>query len=164
MKIILICCADKNNGIGYKDKLLFKFPKDMKYFRDKTMGHTVVYGRKTFDSMGNRLLEGRDNYILSRDPWYHVDGAKAFMDAEMVIEMAKASFEDELYIIGGGEIYELFMPYYTHLLITEVDAEVKADAFLPDISSLKLVDVNLLDDGTTKEGHFGYFMEYIVER
>lgn len=164
MKIILICCADKNNGIGYKDKLLFNFPKDMKYFRDKTMGHTVVYGRKTFDSMGHHLLEGRLNYIMSRDPWYDVEGAKTFTHPEMVIEIAEAMSEDELYIIGGGEIYELFMPYYTHLLITEVDAEAKADAFLPDISNLKLSDVNLLDEGATKEGHTGYFMEYLVER
>lgn len=129
----MIAAIGKNRELGRDNKLIFDLKKDMAHFREITSGHTVIMGRKTFESIG-RALPNRTNIVISRDKEFksHHD-IKIVSTAEEALEEAKKYEEKEVFVIGGAQIYELFMPYADKLYLTIVDKEVKdADAFFPD--------------------------------
>ena len=132
MKAILSC--DLNNGIGKDGGLLLRIPEDMKRFKRITMGGTVVMGRKTYESLpGKKPLPGRKNVILSRtlkeaEGFYIADSVAALFD------IIKDADEDSVYVIGGGEIYALLMPYITDVYLTVIEHEFDADTFFFDIA------------------------------
>lgn len=138
----MIAAMAADNGIGLNGDLPWaKLPSDMKYFMDKTMGHAVVMGRKTWDSIPEkyRPLPGRRNFILSRDPAFfgssdRFPNAFGLNTVESVLEMAK---DETFFIIGGSDIYKLFMPHADELLITRIitlPSSYHADTFFPEIS------------------------------
>lgn len=132
----LIAAVDKEQNIGYKGNLLFSLPDDMKFFRTTTSGKTVVMGRKTLESFpGSKPLKNRLNLVLSRSK-HSVDGAEFVESVEELLERIKHLDTDEVYVIGGAQIYSLFLPYCDTALITRVDAVAeKADAKFPTLSS-----------------------------
>lgn len=130
--ITLVSCLDMNNGIGDADNdLLFDFPKDKKHFNSVTSGGIVVMGRKTWESLPKRPLAKRKNYILTRDKSFTVsNGAKVVHSIEEVLELSK-SFE--VFVIGGGEIYEQFLPHADKMILTHVHVvDGRARVFFPD--------------------------------
>lgn len=125
--IALIACMDRNHVIGKDNQIPWHLPADLKYFKETTMGHTVVMGRKTFESIG-KPLPGRRNVILTRDKGFRVEGAEVVHTVEEVLKR-----QEDLFIIGGATIYEQFMPYAEKLYITKIEAEFEGDAFFPPI-------------------------------
>lgn len=126
-KIALIAALDKNRAIGRQGALPWHLPDDLKRFRALTMGKTILMGRKTFDSIG-RPLPRRRNLVLTRQRGLSLEGAEVVGSLEEAL-----SQDEELWVIGGGEVYALTLPLATHLYLTQVDAQVDgADAFFPE--------------------------------
>jgi dihydrofolate reductase len=124
----LIAAVDKNGGIGHENGLPWQIPEDLKHFRRETMGKPVIMGRKTFESIG-RPLPQRHNIVISRNTAWHHDGVS------LLTSVASCKFvlkhQPEVFVIGGSEIYELFLPHAKRIVLTEIDSEFKCDAFFP---------------------------------
>lgn len=130
----IIAAIGKNHELGKNGDLVFRIKEDMKYFRNTTSGHSVVMGRKTWESLPGKLPH-RQNIVVSRHP---VEGADTTItDLPAFIKQNKASSE-EIFIIGGGSIYAEFLPHATTLYLTEVDAtDADTDTFFPDFDKSK---------------------------
>lgn len=136
--ISIIAAVGKNNAIGRNNRLIWDFPNDLKHFQKITSGHTVIMGDRTYESIG-RLLPNRKNIIVSLDESYRVKGAEVRNSLEEVLNEYKNS-EEEVFVIGGGVIYKLSLPFVDKLYITLVDDEPQdADTFFPDYSEFKKV-------------------------
>jgi len=134
MKTILVA-YDKKRGIGAANDLLWQrdLPADMKHFKETTMGGAIIMGRKTFESIG-RTLPGRQNIIISRDMNTIVDGAAVASGLETAYSMVEP--HREVFVIGGGQIYQLAMDSVDKIIATEVDARFdQADVFFPKIDT-----------------------------
>lgn len=125
----LIACVGKNRELGKGGKLIFHIKEDMKFFRDTTMGHKIVMGRKTWESLPHKL-PGRTNLVISRR---EVEGADETI-TELSDYIAKnENTSEEIFVIGGGMVYFEFLKHAKKLYLTEVDAEeVAADTFFPE--------------------------------
>lgn len=129
--IILIAAIGKNRELGKGPELIWKLSDDLKRFREVTKGHPVIMGKKTFDSIG-RVLPKRVNIIITRDTEFRQEGAVVVHSVEQAIETAKNLGTEDVYVIGGGEIYRQTLPYADRLDLTLVDAEdPNADVFFP---------------------------------
>jgi len=135
MKISMIAAMSKNRVIGKAGKLPWHLPEDLKYFKDKTRGHPVVMGRKTFDSLGCKPLPGRKNMVVTRQPAFSAPGVDAFGSLEAALkalELEYGATEEEIFIIGGGELYTAGLQFADLIYLTEIDCEVEGgDAFFP---------------------------------
>jgi dihydrofolate reductase len=141
MRVSILVAVAENGVIGRGGKLPWHLSDDLKRFKQLTMGHTIVMGRKTWDEIG-RALPGRRSVVISRQAGYHAEGAQVVAGLEEAIEIAKAAGDNEAFVIGGGEIYELAMTRVDRLYLTRVHAEVEGDACFPRFaeSSWQLVE------------------------
>ena len=142
--ITLIAAIGKNNELGKDNDLVWKLPADQKHFRERTTGHTMIMGRKTFESLG-KILPNRRHIIIPRDKDYKAAGAEVAHSLEGALELVKNSHatmdgarhdsaESEIFVIGGAEIFNQAMNVADRLDITHIDAEdKKADVFFPEI-------------------------------
>ena len=132
----LIAAVDNDRNIGNKGGLLFSLPDDMKFFRETTSGKVVVMGRKTLESFpGSKPLKNRVNIVLSRSG-HSVDGAEFVTSVDELLRKLKEYDTDDVYVIGGAEIYALLLPYCDTALITQVDTVAEeADAKFPILNS-----------------------------
>jgi dihydrofolate reductase len=128
MTISLIAAMGKNRVIGNKGKIPWNLPADLRYFRRTTDGHSVIMGRKTYESIG-RPLPNRKNIIITRDKNYKADGCDV---VDSLGEALDRSNSEEVFVIGGGEIYKLALPLANKIYLTLVDYEPKGDAFFPE--------------------------------
>ena len=134
MKLSIIVAIGKNNEIGKSNQLLWSLPDDLKHFRSTTNGHTIIMGRKTFESIG-RILPNRTNIIITRDANFVAHGAVIVHSFEEALEKAKESGTDEAFIIGGGQLYSETLPLADKLYITHVDTTFPdADVFFPEMN------------------------------
>lgn len=124
-KVTLIACVDKKSGLGKDGELLFRLPEDMKHFKTTTMGHDILMGRKTYESIG-KPLPGRSNFVISRDPEFEPEGVTVIRSYKEL-----GGTDKELYVIGGAQVYRDLLPFADALSLTRVDAEVDADTFFP---------------------------------
>lgn len=124
----LIAAIGKNRELGKQGRLIFEIPEDMQFFKETTMGHKVLMGRKTWESLLDKL-QGRENIVVSR---HEVIGAdRVVNDLAEFIEINKDT-KDKIFVIGGGEIYREVLPYAREIYLTEVEAEVsEADTWFP---------------------------------
>ena len=130
----LIVAVDKNWAIGYKGNLLISIPDDMKFFRTKTTGHTVVMGKNTLLSFPNsKPLKNRNNIVIALERDFTVDGAITVYSIDEALEALKEFENDEIYVIGGGSIYKQLLPYCDTAYITYIDKEFEADTFIPNL-------------------------------
>lgn len=127
--LYVIVAMARNNVIGVNGTLPWDLPEDLQHFRKQTTGHTIVMGRKTFESIG-RCLPNRKNIIITRQQDYTVPGAQIASSLEHAISMAAA---EKIFIIGGGEIYNQAIKLANHLILTVIDLDVQGDAFFPKI-------------------------------
>ena len=132
-----IVAVDKNWAIGYQGELLISIPADHKFFRQETMGKVVVYGRKTLETFpGKRVLSGRTNIILSKNPEFEADGAKiAHSEKELMKELEQYDTQD-VYIIGGASVYKMMLPHCDIVHVTKIERVYQADAYFPDLDSM----------------------------
>lgn len=129
MKIAVIAAVAKNRAIGYKNKLLYWLPNDLRRFKSLTTGHTIIMGRKTFDSLPKGALPHRRNIVLSRCT-KALPGCECYASLEEAF--AHCEEDEEVFIIGGASVYKQAMPLADKLYLTEVDDEpTQADAFFP---------------------------------
>lgn len=152
--ISIIVVIGKNRAIGYKNKLLWELPEDMKRFKKLTTNHTVVMGDQTFLSIG-RPLPNRNNIVLSLDKNFKAPGCEVKHSVDDVLEEYKGR-DEEIFIIGGGKIYELFIPWADKLYLTVIEDEPEADTFFPDYSEFKKV---LYTEEGSDSGHIYKFLE-----
>ena len=132
MKITLVAAIASNNVIGKENSLPWNIPEDLKRFKQMTSGHTILMGRKTFDSIG-RPLPNRQNLVMTKDENFEREGIKVINDFNEALELIKESNED-VFVIGGSKIYELFEPVANSLAITRILKDFDGDAFFPDIN------------------------------
>jgi dihydrofolate reductase len=125
--IYLVAALADNRVIGSRGRLPWHLPADLKRFKAITMGHAVLMGRRTFDSIG-RPLPGRRNIVLSRDPSFRPDGIAVARDLDAALELAGA----EVMVIGGAELYAQLMPRATRMYLTLVHHEFAGDAYFPE--------------------------------
>ena len=130
--IAIIAAIDKNNALGFENKLLFYLPDDLKRFKSLTTGHTVVMGRKTFDSLPKGALPNRRNIVLSRSKKLELPGAEVYPSLEEALKHCEE--EEQVFIMGGASVYRQALPLADKLFLTEIDAEAKqADVYFPAI-------------------------------
>lgn len=130
-EIALIAAVARNGAIGLGNDLIFREPADQKHFRDTTLGHPVVMGRKTWESLPARFrpLPDRRNIVVSRNRAFAAAGAEVAHDLDQALAQAQGA--PRLFVIGGAELYRLALPQAQWLMLTEVDADLQGDTFFP---------------------------------
>lgn len=129
-EITLVVARADNGVIGNKGALPWHIPEDLKYFKTRTMGKPMVMGRKTFESLPG-LLPGRRHIVVTRDPAWTAEGAEVAHDAESAIALAGDA--PEITVIGGAEIYRLFLPLAHKIELTEVHRSPEGDTKMPPL-------------------------------
>jgi dihydrofolate reductase len=138
MEIILIAAVGENGEMGHNNELLWHLPGDLPRFKALTMGSPIIMGRKTFDSIG-RALPGRLNIVLTANNDWQADGVSIASSIDNALELAKTELAkctstEKTFVIGGGQIYKLFLAYATTLEMTEVADAPVADTYFPNFS------------------------------
>lgn len=128
--IRVIAAIGNNRELGKDNGLLWRLPNDLKMFKELTMGHTVVMGRKTFESIG-RPLPGRTNIVVTRNPDFSHEGVEVACSFDKAMELCYWN----CFVIGGAEVYREALPRAEKLFLTYVDAEFEADAFFPEFGT-----------------------------
>lgn len=139
MNLSIIVACSKNRVIGRDLQLPWRLPDDLQRFKALTLGHPVIMGRKTLDSIG-RPLPGRQNIVITRQQGYCPEGVKVVHSLEQALSDCRSA--SEVFIIGGGEIYQLALPQVRRIYLTWVDVEIEGDAFFPDWSQENFVQVS----------------------
>lgn len=134
MIISLIAAVSRNQVIGKENDLPWRLPDDMKYFMQTTSGHHVLMGRKNYDSLPDKFkpLPNRTNIVVTRQDGFQAEGCTVVDSIEKGIEYAAANKEQELFIIGGAQIYNQALAGADYLYITEIDADIEGDTYFPD--------------------------------
>ena len=152
--ISIIVAFDKNLAIGKDNKLCWRQSADLKRFKQLTTGKTVVMGRKTYESIG-KPLPNRNNIVMTRSN-IEIENCKVVNSIDDVLKI-----KDDVFIIGGGEIYKQFLHLSNKLYVTEIDVEIEADAYFPEFDSdwrIESVDSHLKDD----KNEYNYkFINYV---
>lgn len=126
--ISIIAAIGKNNELGKNNNLIWYIPQDLKYFREVTTNHTIIMGRKTFESIG-RILPNRKHIVISSNN--NIDGVEVFNNIKDLIDIYFES-EEKVYVIGGASIYKQFLNFAKEMHLTEIELEDKeADVFFP---------------------------------
>lgn len=128
-RLVLLAALDRNRAIGKDNALPWHLPDDLKRFKRLTLGHPVVMGRKTYESIG-RALPGRTNLVVTRDRELAIAGTIVVHSLEAAL--AAAGSATEVFVIGGEQIYRLALPHADRLELTEIDTAIEADAWFPD--------------------------------
>ncbi len=134
MIISLVVAAAANNVIGRDNRLLWRLPNDLKFFRDTTWAMPVVMGRKTFESLSGKALKGRMNIVITRQSGWTAEGVSVAHDLDEAIALAAKANYEELFVIGGGEIYREAMNRADRIYLTRVHTEIAGDTFFPVIA------------------------------
>ncbi len=133
----LIVAADQNWAIGLKNELLVKIPEDHAFFREKTMGKVVVMGRKTLDSFSSGMpLKGRTNIVLTKSKSFRVKNATAVHSLKELMEKLQKYNSKDVYVIGGGSIYRLLLPYCDTAYVTKIARSFDADTYFTNLDQL----------------------------
>lgn len=128
--LAFVWAEDENGLIGKNGTLPWKLPNDLNFFKEITMDGTIVMGRKTFEGMNKRLLPGRQTIVLTRQSGYDGNGAEVLLDKETILQDAK---EDDMYIIGGSDIFELFLDDVDVLYQTKIHETFEGDTYFPKV-------------------------------
>lgn len=153
--IAAVVAMDRNNVIGNKNDLPWYLPADLKHFKEITDGHTVLMGRKTWESIFTRLgrpLPNRRNIVLTRDDSFSAEGVESVHDLEAFF----ANVEEDIYVIGGAEVYKLALPFLHRLYVTQVDVEVGGDARFPDYSEHDWQELSREDHKADENNQYDY--------
>lgn len=162
MHMNLIVAADENWGIGKDGGLLTHLPGDMKYFRETTMGHVVVMGRKTLESFpGGKPLKNRTNIVLTRNTDYAPQDVILCHSMEETLKQLEQYDSEDVFIIGGGTIYRQFLPYCERAYVTRILKTFQADT---DFENLDADPQWTLASVSDRQEHNGIFYEFRIYR
>ena len=162
MIISLIAAVAENRVIGKDNDLLWRLPKDIRFFMNTTIGHHVITGRKNYESIppGFRPLKDRTNIVVTNQQTYETPGAEIVHTLEEGVELARKNGETELFIIGGGQIYSQFMNMADRLYITEVKAAFDGDTFFPSYNDSNWTEVSRVNN--FPDDHHTYQFDFVV--
>jgi len=151
---------DENNAIGRENQLLCYLPNDLKHFKTVTQGHTVIMGRKTFESLPNGALPNRRNIVISRNESYQAAGCEVVASIEDALRATES--EDEVFVIGGGTIYSQSLPLADKLYITYIHHRFEGtDTFFPLIDGKLWVETSRAEQSTDEKNKFTHsFVTY----
>lgn len=152
-QLSIIVAVAHDRVIGVNNTLPWHLPEDLKRFRALTMGHHIIMGRKTYDSLG-RLLPGRTTVIVTRNQNYHVEGALVANSLEDAIALCKD--DEEVFLIGGAELYQAGLKLAHKLYITEIELDVAGDAFFPALVSEEWLETEREAHTSEKGLNFNY--------
>jgi dihydrofolate reductase len=141
MTISIVVAISENRAIGKDNKLLWRLPADLKHFKEITTGHTIIMGRKTFESVG-RPLPNRRNIIITRQPLF-IEGCEVVNSIDTAL--ALCAEEDEVFIVGGAEIYRQSLHLTNRIYLTVVHKEFEGDSFFPEINKGEWKEVSRED-------------------
>ena len=130
----IIVAKARNNIIGKENKIVWNLPADLKRFKELTTGHTIIMGRKTFESLG-RVLPNRKHIVFSQNPDFKVEDENVSVVHSMLEIQEYIENEQENFVIGGAMIYNLLMPHISKMYVTEIDKEFEGDSFFPKINT-----------------------------
>lgn len=137
-RVNVIAALARNRVIGIENRLPWRLPEDLAHFKALTLGHPVLMGRKTFESLG-RPLPGRLNIVISRNPDYRPDGVTRADSISTAL--AACGDHDDVFFIGGAELYAQVIPLADRLYLTEVDIEVAGDAWFPEFDRMQFEEI-----------------------
>ena len=161
-RISVIAALAKNRVIGLENRLPWRLPEDLAHFKALTLGHPILMGRKTFESLG-RPLPGRTNIVITRNPGYQQDGC--LIAGSIPAALALCADRDEVFFIGGAELYAQAIPLAARLCLTEVDIEVAGDAWFPAYDQHAFKEVSRVTHRGEKGDALAFdFVEYARER
>ena len=156
--ISIIAAIGKNRELGLNGALIFHIKEDLQFFKEMTINHPVIMGRKTFESIG-RPLPNRKNYVITHNPESLPDSVELVSDLVEFLEEHQTDNE-EIFVIGGSSVYELALPYAENIYLTEINATSKADTFFPKFNksnySRKVIKKGKEDDLTYQFVHYKY--------
>ena len=133
-----IVAVDSNWGIGRDNNLLISIPEDMKFFREKTMGKTLILGRKNLESFPNKKpLKNRRHIVLTRNKDYEADGVEIVYSIDEALEKVKDIDSDDIYVVGGQSVYEDFLNYCDIIYVTKIKKDLNAEKFFPNLDKLE---------------------------
>lgn len=158
--LCLIAAVARNGAIGKNNQLLVHLPGDLPRFKKLTLGHPVIMGRKTWDSIG-RPLPQRRNIVVTRNAGWQAAGAEAA--ASLADALALVASEPRVFVIGGAQIYALALPLADELALTEIDADFDGDAFFPEWDRSHFEQLTREDHETTDSlrYHFTYYQRSV---
>ncbi len=152
-KLTIIVAISENNAIGKNNQLLWHLPADLKHFKEITTGHTIIMGRKTYDSIG-KPLPNRRSIVITRSTDLVIDGVEVVNSLNEAIELCKP--DEQAFIIGGAEIYNQAMPYVTAIHLTKVHQQYEADAFFPEINPTVWKEINSVTYPVDEKNNVAY--------
>lgn len=156
--VSIIAALARNGAIGRGNRMPWRLPEDLKRFRRLTMGHAVIMGRKTFESIGSPLA-GRSNIVITRSRDWNPPGCVVVHSLEAAFDAAGNS--GEAFVIGGAQIYELALPRARRLYLTEIERDFEGDAFFPQLDRLRWREVSRERHARRGAEDFDYaFVEY----
>lgn len=145
-KISLIAAMAKNRTIGVNGGLPWHLKKDMKYFKAQTLGKPMIMGRKTFQSFGERPLPKRPHIVITRDINYKPEGVTICHSLNDALKTANSMTNDEIMVIGGGEIYKAALSYCDRIYLTEVDIDIEGDTLFPTFDKTTFKETSRLSE------------------
>lgn len=134
--VAAIVAVDKNWGIGKNGELLVNIPKDKQFFKDKTNGTIIIMGRKTWESLPVKPLLNRKNYIISRNSTKDFNNDIGYISLEKAIELIYNNHGQDIFIIGGGQIYKELLSYCDTLYVTKIFENYESDTFFPNVEEM----------------------------
>lgn len=160
MNITIIAAIAQNNAIGYKNKLIYWLPDDLKRFKKLTTGHTIIMGRKTFESFPKGALPNRRNVVLTHQKGLSFPGAEIFSSLQDALNSCRE--DEDVYIIGGASVYKEALPYVHRLCLTEVEnTPAEADAYFPEVDKDEWKETSREEHPTDEKHSFRFaFADY----
>lgn len=150
-----------NHGIGKDNQLLWRLPADLKHFKDITTGHTVIMGRKTFQSIG-KPLPNRRNIVITRNLFLEIPGVEVVNDLSSAI--ALCSENEEVFIVGGAEIYKIAMDITDRIYLTVVHGDFDPDTFFPPIDQNIWKETDIINYGPDEKNAWAYTFSTLVRK
>ncbi|MBL7888518.1 MAG: dihydrofolate reductase [Bacteroidia bacterium] len=145
--ISIIVAVAENNVIGKDNTLIWHLPADMKYFKEKTSGHCIITGRKNYESIPEKFrpLPNRTNIVITRQKDYQAPGAIVVGSVEEAIQKAKETMDEEIFIIGGAEIYKQSIAIADRIYLTQIHNKFEGDAFFPEMDRSKWYEISKIE-------------------
>lgn len=154
---------DQNRGIGYKGQLAWHLPADLKRFKSLTMGHHLIMGRKTYESIGSPL-PGRTMIIVTHNPNYQPDGCMVAHSIDTALDFARLGSETEAFIIGGGDLFEQVIDFADRIYLTQVHASLPADVYFPDYPEQEWREVETEFNPADDNNPYAFTFKVLVRR
>jgi dihydrofolate reductase len=165
MTISLIVAASENNVIGKNNTIPWRLPADIKFFKDKTMGHCIITGRKNYESIPEkyRPLPGRTNIVITRNKELHIIGAIVVNSIDAAIKEAEMRKETECFIIGGGEIFRQALNRSGRIYLTRIHQHFEGDVFFPELNKAEWKEITHTNYPADEKNPYPFTI-YVLER